>query len=266
VFGAKISIFTKNLLMKHVLISALVMLAFMLPAQDTEKNEKEKPEKKEKAPRTVDPKYYYCYKDATLETDDYKMYIENPLADFKVSKMKVRIFNKTNDYLIFKPSEVLFKVNGQEIACKDKDLIIPPNDEASKTIDIKAENLQANTYTLDVKTLYKVASNVAPAKVEDLNITKNDLKKRNLPVEGFNCMIKKIDLETGKTVVITECIYTGEGIGILDPMKAIAIMPKGQENPNADKQKPVLLKKDRNSRSNESNSYYAQRTGKSKRG
>jgi hypothetical protein len=157
--------------------------------------------------------------------------------------MRVRIFNKTNDYIIFKPGDAVFMINGQNLMSKDKQLTVPPNDEANKVIDVKGKGLQADKYNFQVKSLYKVANGIAPVKVEDLPVSKKEAPKKELNVAGFKCALKKTDLQTNKSVLVVGCTYSGDGIGILDPSKAIAVMPKGQENPNADKSKPILMQK-----------------------
>jgi hypothetical protein len=217
--------------MKNLFIAAAFFIPYLIMAQD-------KPQKK-----NVDPKYFYCYKDATSETEDFKLYTEDALAQDGFSKLRVRIFNKTNDYLIFKPADATFSINGQNLVSKDKQMIVPPNDEANKVIDVKGKGLQADKFTFDIKSLYKVANSIPAVKVEDLPVSKKEAPKKEVAVAGFKCNLKKTDLQTNKSILVMECMYTGDGIGILDPTKVVAVMPKGQENPNADREKPKLLEK-----------------------
>jgi hypothetical protein len=71
-----------------------------------------------------------------------------------------------------------------------------------------------------------------------LPLTKNDFTAGK-----FTCAVKKADLKTDKTILRCECTYGGDGIGVLSPGRSLVIMPKGQENPNADKFKSALLEK-----------------------
>jgi hypothetical protein len=190
----------------------------------------------------ADPKFVFAYKETSFETDDYKIYIEDAVNVDAFSKFKVRVFNKTNDYLILKPSDVVFKIGNQILFGKDKQLVIPPNEEASRVIDAKGKGLQEEKFTLEIKNVYKVSNSGAPVKTPDLAIP---TKEKEFTTGPFKCVIKKLDLQTNKTVLRIECTYNGDAVGILAPNKAIAIMPKGQENQNSYRNKNNLMEKGR---------------------
>ncbi|MGZ3884285.1 MAG: hypothetical protein ACXVPQ_08865 [Bacteroidia bacterium] len=212
--------------MKYLTIICFAIFSLALHAQDQNKN--------------VDPKYRYCYKETSLETDDYKVYIVDAVNENTYSKVKIRIFNKTNDYLIFKPSEFSFLINGQDLASKDKQIIVMPNEEVAKVIDTKGKGLQANKYTLEIKAYYKVAANSPALKAEDFQLpaTKNDFT-----VGGFRCKLIDSKIKTEKSVARFGCNYEGDNVGILDPYKASAVMPAGKDNANSRRYDPVLLEK-----------------------
>lgn len=190
--------------------------------------------------KNVDPGYKYIYKETSFETDDYKIYIEDATAIDAWSKLKVRVFNKTNDYLILKPTDVTFKIDGKEIQGTDKQLIIVPNDEASKVIDVKGPGCQVDNYSITIKTLYKVAANSPAIKAEDfvIPVAKNDFKAGN-----FKCTLKKHELKTDKSAFKFVCTYEGDGIGILAPTQIAAVTPKGQDNANYNRNKGTLLER-----------------------
>jgi hypothetical protein len=190
----------------------------------------------------ADPKFVFAYKETSFETEDYKIYIEDAVNVDAFAKFKVRVFNKTNDYLVLKPADINFKIGNQSIFGKDKQLVIPPNEEASKVIDAKGKGLQEEKYTLEIKNVYKISYAVTPVKTEDLAIPTT---KKEFTTGPFQCKIKRIDLQTNKTLLRIECTYTGDMIGVLAPNKAIAIMPKGQENQNVYRNKNNLMEKGR---------------------
>ncbi len=190
--------------------------------------------------KAVDPKYIYWYKETSLETDDYKIYIVDAQNGENYAKFRIRIFNKTNDYLIFKPSECSFLIGSQDLSSKDKQIIVPPNDEAGKVIDAKGKSCQVDKYTFEIKTYYKIANNSPGIAAEDFILppSKNDF------VAGpFNC--KHIDnkLKTDKSTIKFGCTYQGDGIGIIDSYKCSAVMPNGKDNANARHYEPALLEK-----------------------
>lgn len=188
----------------------------------------------------VDPNYRFYYKETSFETDDYKIYIEDPIAVDGWSKFKVRIFNKTNDYIIFKPTEVEFKINGQVIPCKDKQISVPPNDEATKVIDVKGKNLQVDTFSVIIKKVFKGAANSAPFVVNDYEIP---LSTKDFKAGKFFCKTKGAVIKTDKTLLKFLCTYEGDDLGILMPSHVTAIMPRGQENTNSNRNKGTLLDK-----------------------
>src|ERR1700741_2656477 len=69
--------------MKHLFLALALSIGFTSFAQKEEKKEK-----KEKGPKE-DERYYY--KEATFETDDYKVYIMDAIAMGEFSKFKMKI-------------------------------------------------------------------------------------------------------------------------------------------------------------------------------
>lgn len=212
--------------MKRYFLAYLLAITFLTNAQESKKG--------------IDPKYIFCYKNTSISTDDFKIYIEDAVNEDGVAKFKIRIFNKTNDYIIFKPGDVVFKIGKQEIPCKDKQILILPNEEGWRVISVKGKGFQEEKYTVEIKNMHKISASVAAVKAEDVDLP---LKKNEVTAGKFKCTIKKADLQTDKSILKCECVYEGEGIGILSPGKSYAKMPKGQENPNADKFKACLLEK-----------------------
>lgn len=188
----------------------------------------------------ADPKFKFVYQETSFETDDYKIYIEDAINVASVSKFKIRVFNKTNDYLTVKPSDIAFKIGSQTLLGKDKQFIVPPNEEASKVIDAKGKDLQEEKFTIEIKSIYKV-SNAEPAvKTEDLAVP---LTKKEFTAGPFKCVIKKADIQTNKTLFRIQCTYSGDMIGIIAPNQVIAVMPKGQENQNNFRNKNNIMEK-----------------------
>lgn len=212
--------------MKKTIASLLICLPLIFYAQD--------------AKIKMDPSYKYFYTETSIETDDYKIYIENGTSTDSWVKFKVRIFNKTNDFIIFKPTDVIFKINGREIPGTDKQIFVIPNDEATKVVDAKGNGFQVNKFSVEIKNFYKVSANTPVIKAEDfpIPVTANSLSAGN-----FKCYSKSAAIKNDKSVLKFVCEYTGDQIGILAPSKITAIMPKGQENVNANRNKGMLLEK-----------------------
>lgn len=112
----------------------------------------------EKSKKTPDEKEKYFSKNATLETDDYKVYIANAFAMGPYSKFKMKMVNKTNDYVIFKVSEIRFITDDNNTTNTEKDLVIAPNDDDFRVVDFKGTQMQADKFIIDLKGVYKALS------------------------------------------------------------------------------------------------------------
>lgn len=219
--------------MKHILLAAILFISIQSLAQKKEeKKENKKKEKKE------DVKY--IYKETTLETDDYKIYIIDAVANLKQSKFKIKIFNKTNDYLLVKPTEFIYLAGDKPILSKDKTFVVSPNEEESEVVDFRGTDMLAENYTIEFKGIYKASAGGKTYTVPNFELppTKNDFT-----VENFTCDLKKADLKTDKSVVKFDCVYVGDGVGLINPVKSTAIMPDGKENPNSKKMQPIILER-----------------------
>lgn len=194
-------------------------------------------QKKEKKP---DEGTKYLYKEATVETDDYNIYLMDIIAVGKQVKFKIKIFNKTNDFLLVKPNEICFVSGDKTIFSTDKTIVVQPNEEESEVIDFKGSEMQVDKFSVEIKGIYKASAGGQIIRIPNFNLppTKNDFT-----IGNFTCTLKKHESKTDKAFGKFECSYTGDGIGIINPIKCIAIMPNGTENPNAKKNKAMILEK-----------------------
>ena len=212
--------------MRHILLAITLLIGLHSLAQKKEKK--------------IDPGLKYIYKEATLETDDYNVYIIDAVAVGKQVKFKIKIFNKTNDYLLIKPNEINYVVDGKTVFCRDKNFVVQPNEEETEVLDFRGTDMQADKFTLELKGIYKASAGGQVTKIPNFELppTKNEFTEGN-----FTCTLKKNESVTAKAYGKFECIYTGDGIGIMSPNKCIAIMPNGAENPNAKKNKTMILER-----------------------
>lgn len=218
--------------MKYILLSITFFISFLSFSQEKGK-EKEK-EKKSKSEGK------YLYKDASVETDDYNIYIVDIVAAEGQAKFKIRIFNKTNDYLLVKPAEFLYTSGGKSVYSKDKTYVVPPNEEESEVVDFKSDGMLVDNFTVEFKGIYKASAGGKPIAVPDFELPATT---KEFNVENCTCTLKKADLATDKSVVKFDCIYNGDGVSIINPVKASLIMPNGVENTNTKKHKPLILEK-----------------------
>src|ERR1044072_1931404 len=83
------------------------------------------------------------YKEVKNEGSDVDITIQNAVSTEGETKFKIKINNKTDDYIIYKPAESKFVINGKEYAVTEKQIIIDPNGSDFKIINLKGEGYNA---------------------------------------------------------------------------------------------------------------------------
>ena len=181
------------------------------------------------------------YKNQTVETADISISIEGAVAVDAYTKFKIRVKNKTNDILIFKPQDIVFVIDGKDYtASSEKTKTIAASDEVSEVIDLKGTTFMVNSYTLKIGSIYR-AKHASKVTVPDFKLP---AANNDFTVGGFKCMLKKQTRNTQVTDVNFECNYTGSKLGLVDPSKVSLKMPNGREYANMHGQRhPLLLNK-----------------------
>lgn len=177
------------------------------------------------------------YKDASKETGDFTFTIDNAVSTPAETKFKFKITNKTNDYILYKPTESKFVINGKEGAPKEKMLIIKPNSSDFVTVNLKGSGYTAiKNYSYVIDGLYKVSTNGAVINTPNFKLppAQNEFKTGD-----FSCSMSDLIKETDKTSVKFKCAYNGDKVGIIHQTRASVKMPDGSEFANA--KKPGLL-------------------------
>lgn len=182
------------------------------------------------------------YKAQTLENADVKVTISDAVATQTGIKFKIRVVNKSADYIFYKPSESAFKIKGKENRPQERGLIIRPGDDDYRVVDLKGpQHMVAASYQFILNGLYKVIMNSKETPAADFKLppSQNDFK-----VGGFSVNLEKFKKETAKTDTKFELTYTGDKIGVFEPIKVAMKMPDGREfaNYNSDK-KPFFFEK-----------------------
>ena len=172
----------------------------------------------------------FYFKNAGFENDYYKIYIEEAVNKLEYAKFKILIINKTSDYLIYKPSEVIFSINGQKLTSDDRQFTIAPHEEAWKIINTKGKGLLESKYEIIIQNLYKVS--LSTAKVVEVDNLYIPTTMKSFTVENFQCNIQRLDIKKKKSRLKFVCVYKGDGIGIVETFKCIALLPKGYKSPN----------------------------------
>lgn len=178
------------------------------------------------------------YKDTRLETKDAIIEIKDAVSTEKETKFKLKITNKTSDYLVFKPNESVFTIDGKEFKPTEKNLFIDPNESESRVINIKGSFNNVRNYSYLVEGLYRASAEGTVIKAADFKLpaAANEFK-----AGGFKCSLLKVNKETDATKVKFNLSYDGDKIGIFNPKRVSVLMPTGAEYANADRKADAII-------------------------
>jgi len=194
------------------------------------------------AQKKDDPKHENHYKQIeTIENDFYKIEFSDAHSQQAFSLVKVRITNKTDDYLFFEPSECTFKYDFGTFIPKGKRQIIKPNKSNSKVLKVTGkQNFHVEHLEIEINGLYLV-----PVKGELVEIEKFQLPaaKNSVSAGGFELNLIDTKQQTDETLAKFKCTFKGTEIGLLDPSKIVITTEKGVWANESRKSKSILMEK-----------------------
>lgn len=219
--------------MKNILATLLVLLA--VTTAFGQKKEKEVSYKK------------IFYNQTQAQTDVVTLNVVDAVATEGEVKFKLRVTNKTNDFILFKPEECKFIIDGKETPASEKWLVVAPMDMESRVINLKGPGYnKIKNYSFVVDGLYRVSSSNPGIPAPDFRLPP---AQNQFSAGSFSNSFLKMNKETDKTEVKFKCIYNGEKVGMIYPARIAVKMPDGKEYATAQtKSGPFLLQKgeDRN--------------------
>ena len=179
------------------------------------------------------------YKDAKVESDYVTIDLTDAVSNDAGTKFKLKIQNKTSDYIIYKAEESKFVINGTEVQPKEKMLIIEPNETGSRIINIKGAYNTVKNYSFIVNGLYKVSPSGNTISAPDFKLPAS---QNAFTAGNFNCSMADLEKKTDKTTVKFKCVYNGDKMGFIYLSKVAVKMPDGNEYASTHtKTKPILF-------------------------
>ena len=88
------------------------------------------------------------YNEVTKDMGPVTVTVTNGVATDAYIKFKFTVKNNTGDYILLKTDDIIFKANGKEIKNAEKDLLIGPNDDDYRVIDMKGGDLQVDNFKI----------------------------------------------------------------------------------------------------------------------
>ena len=160
---------------KIILVSATLLIAFTTFAQKYKK---------------------MGYLNAGFENKEVKITADDPVSTEKYLKVKLRIKNKTNDYMILDAGQCIFKINGQDMKTEEKILLISPNDDDFRVIELKGTGLMVESFQLVVSGLSRFPADAKGIATQDFKLppSMNDFN-----AGPFKVNMVKMSKETQRT-------------------------------------------------------------------
>ncbi|HEX8517644.1 MAG TPA: hypothetical protein VF868_15710 [Bacteroidia bacterium] len=179
------------------------------------------------------------YRDQVIDNNDLKIAVTDAVSTPSGVKFKIRIYNKTNDYIVYKPSESIFKIGGKSFNPEEKWLIIRPNDDDSKVVDLKGPNYMfPENFNFVMEGIYKFSVETKGVGAPDFILppARNDFK-----AGGFDVTLAKNKKTTARTDAAFKIKYSGDKIGVFEPNKVTMKMADGKEYANYHSGKKPLI-------------------------
>lgn len=178
--------------------------------------------------QTTDPRHVNIYNDITgLETDEYVISIEDVVSNVKYAKFKIKVSNKTSDYILFKGEEITFVSGSIAVKANEKPVFIEPYSTKSKVIEFKgSDNFHVDNFEITIKGLYKVVVGANVFTASDFQLPPNT---KDFTAGQFSCSLLKTEQQTQSTWARFSCKYNGQKIGFVNPAKCVVKIPDGRE-------------------------------------
>lgn len=190
----------------------------------------------------VNPDHTNYYKPVSVDLKPVKVDFSDAVSKIEYAKFKLKLTNTGTDYILYKPQESAFTIEGANYLPQDKKaVLVEPLDNTSRTIDAKGNgsNMHAADFTFNIDGLYKVIpTSTVNAPNFLLPPSVNQFSAGDFTVEMVN-----ISKKTQETAVKFKVTYTGEGMGIVDPKKLSTKIESGQLFANEKRDKTSVLGK-----------------------
>jgi hypothetical protein len=177
------------------------------------------------------------YKDLSKETDEISISVDNAVSTPAETKFKLKITNKTNDYILYKPTESKFTIDGKELKASEKMVIIKPNSSDFVTINLKGAGYnKIKNYSFLIEGLSRVATDGKTITATNFKLPASQNEFKAGP---FTCTLSNLVKTSAKTEAKFKCSYNGDNIGVMHYTRASVKMPDGKEYAN--EKKPGML-------------------------
>ncbi|MBD79878.1 MAG: hypothetical protein CL840_13270 [Crocinitomicaceae bacterium] len=168
-----------------------------------------------------------------VETDQYKIEFEDVMAENNFAKLKVKITNKTKQYLLVDLSKVVFRFDHGEYSPKGKTLIIEPIKSKSKVLEVKGEGgFHVEKFSIAFEYIATLPLTGEPIPINNFRLPPNSKEFMTGPV---SCAMGKLKKESRITSTTFSCKYLGDKYMVVNPLSITAVIESGKSFPNVAK-------------------------------
>lgn len=170
------------------------------------------------------------FRDTTLSFDGYNLYLVDFVASPTELKFKIRILNKSNDFIQYRPEQSSFIVDGQKSAVEADLIVVGPNETKNKVVRLVGSGYNSiRNFGFNLAGLYKVKPS-SPLIVEQFRLP---AAENSFDAGPFHVDLKKVVKTTQKTEVLFQVSYRGESdFGLVYASNVSVLMPDGKTYAN----------------------------------
>lgn len=182
------------------------------------------------------------YNESKFESNDIIITLVDAVSTDGETKFKLRITNKSGDFILLKPEESKFIIDRKETNAAERWVVVDPFGSSSRVINLKGKGYNnVKQYSFSLDGLYRIPNNNKGIPVPDFRLP---VSQNQFSAGNFNCTLSKVVKETDMTEVKFKCTYTGDKVGIVYPSRISVKMPDGNDYATAHTaDKPILIYK-----------------------
>ncbi len=183
------------------------------------------------------------YKEVNLENSPVTISISDGVSTEAYLKFKLTVKNSSNDYIMIRTGQIILKANGKEYRNTEKDMVVGPNDDDSRVVDIKANDLRVDQFSLELSGFSRISAESGVVKAENFKLP---VAKNEFSAGSFSLVHVKSVKKTDNVGVRFNVTYNGDQAGIVHPGMVVLRTPKATEFANMasrNQRKPFVLSK-----------------------
>jgi len=152
--------------------------------------------------------------------------IQSAVANETQTKFKLKVVNKTNDFILIKFAECKFVAGTTEVVPKEKDLLISPIENDFRVVNVMGVFNSSEHCSFVMDGVYKISAKGNSVNAPDFKLPVNQPEFSAGP---FNITNTDVYKQTDATKLKFNVVYTGNKTGYIFTTKPMVLMPDNNE-------------------------------------